>query len=545
MPQVPSTPRKLPIDRFLFTDIVARCRMIRGGRSTAPPLRVPPLQSSAMKKLLIVLALLVMLGLLAVFVGARILGPRFISVAPPSGNPIGEYDAPRPETSFLGLAIAVPTSLLDEIANAEVPQNFTGSEAKNFHKRIRNGAYAWDVVRGEIRFRNTGSGLALSVPFEGKAKLQGNLDAAIVEIPLDGNADVAGTAGGTLAPEVMADWNVNPNFTPELKLDKAALQLGQLGRIDIGDFLGGSLGQYLQKEARKITPALRKSLNLRREVTKLWNEAHLVEQVSDDPPVWAKVTPRRLLLGPIDYGTPDQISLAVAIETETYLVNRVPEAPTKAPLPELSPLAGAAGTDLRLPVVVSMAELNEVLAKEEFDIDTGIGTKVRVHGLAAEVGQGGYLNLKLDLEADKSRLGRGVAGTIWVRGRPVIDYEKQTLGFSGVELTVETRDKLTGAAAWLLEGLLVKGLEAQLRVDLNDYKAELDEEVQKAIAKADLPEGIDVSLRNLDVHLVDIYTITRHVEGGEPDPGIVVVVRATGDMSTRINRLDLKRDKAP
>src|SRR5690606_38952892 len=134
---------------------------------------------------------------------------------------------------------------------------------------------------------------------------------------------------------------------------------------------------------------------------------------------------------------------------------------------------------------------------------------------------------------------------IWVRGRPVIDYEKQTLGFSGVELTLETRDKLTGAAAWLLEGLLVKGLEAQLRVDLNDYKAELDEEVQKAIAKADLPEGIDVSLRNLDVHLVDIYTITRHVEGGEPDPGIVVVVRATGDMSTRINRLDLKRDKDP
>ncbi len=499
-----------------------------------------------MKKLLLVLALLAVLGLLSVFVGARVLGPRLLSVPPPSGSPIGEYDAPRPETSLLGLTIAVPTGLLDEIANAEVPQTFSGSERKDFHKRIRKGAYSWDIARGEIHFQNNGSGLDLSVPFAGKAKLGGHLDAAIVEIPLDGSADLAGTAGGTLAPEVMADWSVNPNFTPELRLDKAALQLGQLGRIDVGEFLGGSLGQYLQKEARKITPALRKRLNLRREVTKLWNEAHLAEQVSDDPALWVKVAPRRLFLGPIDYGTPEQLSLAVAIETETYLVNRAPEAPARAPLPELSPLDGAAGTDLRLPVVVSMAELNEVLAEEEFDIDTGIGAKVRVHGLAAEVGQGGYLNLKLDLEADQSRLGRGVAGTIWVRGRPVIDYDRQTLGFSEIELTVETRDRLTGAAAWLLEELLVRGLEAQLRVDLNDYKAELDEEVQEAIAKADLPQGIDVSLKNLDVHLVDIYTVTRPGEDGEPDPGIVVVVRATGDMSTRITSLDLmKRDENP
>lgn len=110
---------------------------------------------------------------------------------------------------------------------------------------------------------------------------------------------------------------------------------------------------------------------------------------------------------------------------------------------------------------------------------------------------------------------------------------------------METRDKLTGAAAWLLEGLLVKGIEAELRVDLNDYKAELDEEVQKAIAKAKLPEGIDVSLKNLEVKLTDIYTITRHSADGPPDPGIVIVIRATGDVGTRIDQLILKADKEP
>lgn len=498
-----------------------------------------------MKKVMLILAALVVAALLAVFVGARILGPRLISVVAPSGTPIGEFDIPRPETSLLAVNIAVPVTLLNEIANAEVPPRFEGSEEKNFHKTIKQGSYAWDVTRGEIRFQNTGSQLAFSVPFDGTAQVKGNLDAKILSVPIDGSVDVGGTAGGTLVPQVMPDWQINPNLTPALDLNKAALSLGQLGKMDISDLLGSSLGKYLQRETRKLTPSFKKSLNLRREVTKLWDQAYLSERVSDDPPLWVQVTPQRLLVAPIDFSQGDQISLTVGVQSATYLTNREPAAATRAPLPEMLPLEGPTGTDLNLPVVISMAELNEVLKTESFDIETGIGTKVEVSGLEAEVGQNGLLNLKLNLEADQSRLGRGVAGSIWVKGKPVINYVDQTLGFTEVELTVETRDKLTGAAAWLLEGLLVKGIEAELRVDLNDYKAELDEEVQKAIAKADLPEGLDVSLKNLEVKLTDIYTITRHSADGPPDPGIVIVIRATGDVGTRIDQLILKADKEP
>jgi len=498
-----------------------------------------------MKKIMLILAVLVVTALLAVFVGARILGPKLISVVAPSGTPIGEFDVPRPETSLLAVNIAVPVSLLNEIANAEVPPRFEGSEEKNFHQTIKQGSYAWDVTRGEIQFQNTGSQLAFSVPFDGTAQVKGNIDAKILSVPIDGSVDVGGTAGGTLVPQVMPDWQINPNLTPTLDLNKAALSLGQLGKMDISDLLGSSLGKYLQRETRKLTPSFRKSLNLRREVTKLWDQAYLSEKVSDDPPLWVQVTPQRLLVAPIDFSQADQISLTVGVQSATYLTNREPLAAERAPLPEMGPLEGPTGTDLNLPVVISMAELNEVLKTESFDIDTGIGTKVAVSGLEAEVGQNGLLNLKLNLEADKSRLGRGVAGSIWVKGKPVINFVDQTLGFTEVELTVETRDKLTGAAAWLLEGLLVKGIEAELRVDLNDYKAELDEEVQKAIAAADLPEGLDVSLKNLEVKLTDIYTITRHSADGPPDPGIVIVIRATGDVGTRIDQLILKADKEP
>ena len=498
-----------------------------------------------MKTILLIVAVLAIVALLAVFVGARILGPRLISVAAPSCDPIGGFDVPRPETSLLAVNITMPVAILEEIANAEVPPRFVGSEEKNLHKTIKGGSYAWDVTRGEIKFQNTGSQLSFSFPFDGTAQVKGNLDAKIITVPLDGSVDVGGTAGGTLIPQVMPDWQINPNLTPTLDLNKAALSLGQLGKIDISDLLGSSLGKYLQRETSKITPSFKKSLNLRREVTRLWDQAYLSERVSEEPPLWIQVTPQRLLVAPIDFSQPDQLSLTVGVQCATSLSNREPIAAPRAPLPEMAPLEGPAGTDLNLPVVISMAELNEVLKSESVQIDTGLGAKIDISGLEAEVGQNGLLNLKLNLEADKSRLGRGVAGSIWVKGKPVINYVDQTLGFTEVELTVETRDKLTGAAAWLLEGLFVKGLEAELRVDLNDYKAELNKEVQKAIAKADLPEGIDVSLQNLVVKLTDIYTVTRHSADGAPDPGIVLVIRATGDVGTKINPLVLKANKEP
>jgi hypothetical protein len=72
-------------------------------------------------------------------------------------------------------------------------------------------------------------------------------------------------------------------------------------------------------------------------------------------------------------------------------------------------------------------------------------------------------------------------------------------------------------------------------VDLDDYKEEIDEEVQKALQSENLPEGLDVTLENLNVGLADIYTITRYFAGGEPDPGIVIVVSATGSMKTTLS----------
>ncbi|MCG8602232.1 MAG: DUF4403 family protein [Verrucomicrobiales bacterium] len=496
-----------------------------------------------MKKFLLAFAIVIVGGILSLFVFTKFLGPKIIHVAAPTGEPVGKFDVPRPESSLLTVKIAVPIQMMNDLASKEIPAQFEGREKKSIHKRIKNGSYAWKAVRGDFVFENSGDRLAFATPFQGAAKVKGNLDAKILTIPIDSDVQIEGAIGGTVTPKILPDWQVDPQLVPQIQLSKASLNIGQLGRLDVSDLVGGSLGQYIQKEARKLTPAIRKKLNVRKSVSKLWHQAYLTRLISDDPKVWIRIDPQEVVLAPIDYSVPDRISFTLGIRSETIVTNREPGAPEKQPLPDLVPLDGPVPTELRLPLIVGMKELNEVLAAENIDIDTGIGTKIEISGMEAQIAQNGLLNLKLNIEADKSRLGRGVVGEIWVKARPVIDYEEQSLGFTDVELTVETKDKLTTAAAWLLEGLLTKGLESQLRVDLDDYQAEINEEVQKGLASADLPEGINVSVENLNITLQDIYTITRHSPEAAPDPGVVIVIRATGDLATEVNELLLKPDE--
>ncbi|MEX2578316.1 MAG: DUF4403 family protein [Verrucomicrobiales bacterium] len=498
-----------------------------------------------MKQTLVVLAVVIALGIAGVLLMLQVFGPRMIFVPAPSGQPLGDAEFPRPETSLLAVNFAVPLAMLEDAANAQVPERLRDSEEKDFHKHVKKGQYAWEVARGPIRLKNLAESLAFAMEIDGAAKFSGEIDARILRLPLSSTAEIGGVLGGTVSPEISPDWHVDPKLTPHLELSKANLSLGGVGSIDIGDLLGDSISQFVQKEARKLTPAIRKQLALRREVADLWNQAYISRNVSEDPPVWLNVTPRNVLLGPIDYSDPDQLGFTVAIESETFLTNREPEAPARAALPDLRPMDEPTSTNLKIPLIVNMTELNEILATESMDTDTGFGTKLEISGIQAEVGQEGFMNLRLDLEADQSRIGRGVAGQIWVRGRPMIDYDAQTLAFTDVELTVETRDRLTAAATWLLDDLLVRGLERKLRIDLNEYKEELNEEVRKAIQSADLPEGIDVSVQNLEIDLEDVYTVTRQFPGGDVDPAIVFVIRAQGDMDSRINERLLKPEQAP
>jgi len=487
-----------------------------------------------MKKIIIILGGILLLGLVALPFAAKYLAPQVINVPPPSGKAIGKFESPRAESSLLAIRVQIPVEALAQAANKEAPRQVQGSERKNIHKRISNGAYAWRIDRGSIRLQNTGQSLAFSTPIEGVAQASGNLNIKILQIPLRGTAQIGGIISGTINPQVAPNWQIIPNLVPRINLSKADLRIGQLGNISIRDLLQGSINPIIQQEAQKISPKVVKELDLKGEIQKLWDEAHVSDQVSKKPPIWINVKPNAVIATPLDYSVPEEISTVVAIQSQTSLTNSPPSTSAATALPNLQIVNVAPKTELRIPFIVSIARLNQELAKENFSVKTSLGTKIDVKGVKVIVGQNGFVNFSLNLNAQASKWNRPTKGVLWFQGKPIIDYDAQVLVFSEVDFTLETKDTLTTMATWLLEGLLVKSIEKGLRVDLNDYKAELDEELAKALKSDDIPKEIEVSVKNLDVKLAEIYTITKPGPAAEDDPGVVIVVQAKGEASTRL-----------
>jgi len=487
-----------------------------------------------MKKTLIISGALLFLVLVALPFVARHLAPRIVHVPAPSGQPIGKFDVPREEASLLAVRVQIPVQTLADAANREAPRQIQGGERRNIHKSIKNGSYVWSVARGLIRLRNTGQSLAFSAPIDGAARASGDLEIKFFRIPLQGTAEIGGFISGTLNPRVAPNWEIVPNVVPQVKLTKADLHIGQLGAIGISDLLQSAINPVIQEEARKIGPNVIRELDVKGEIQKLWDKANVTDQISKKPPIWIRVQPEEVVATPLDYSLPTDLSAVIAIQSRTSLSNSPPPETFPAPLPNLRIVNQPPRTDLRIPFIVNIDRLNQELSKESFSVKTSIGTKINVTGVQVLVGQNGFLNFSLNIYAQASRWNRPTKGNIWLQGRPIIDYEAQTLAFTDVNFTLETRDTLTTVAAWMLEELLVKSIEKELRIDLNDYKGELDEELQKALQSDDIPEDIEISVKGLDVKLADIYTITKRSLHDKADPGIVIVIEAKGEASTRL-----------
>lgn len=489
-----------------------------------------------MKKILLIVGGVLLLGLIAAPFALRKFGSQIIQVPPPTGLPIGEVDLPRPEQSLLAVQIVVPVATLQETLNAEAPTRLEGQEKKDFHKRVKNGSYAWAVERGDVVLQNTGTAVAFAAPIQGAAQVQGIVDARIVKLPISGTAQITGTLAGTLSPQVSPQWEIIPNLVPAVKLSSAELNIANLAQFDIKDLLESQLNPIVQKEAAKLGPKLQEQVDLKSEVRDLWLQGHLVEEISDDPAVWLTVDPLGIQASPILYTDPENISTTIAIIASTSVTNIEPAALAPKPLPPLSLASEAPRTDVRIPLVVGITRLNEALGRETFKAETSFGADIEFTGVEARIGQNGLVNFNVELVANHGALGHALQGNIWLQGKPIIDYEKQILAFSEVDLTVETRDRLTATAAWLLEGVLVKAVQKELRVSLDRYRDELDEELGKLLNSSKLPEGLEISIKDFDVRLADIYTTTRQVKGGDPDPGVVLVISASGAATSKLTK---------
>ncbi len=211
------------------------------------------------------------------------------------------------------------------------------------------------VERGRIRLGGTGDRITITMP----------VNATIAARKVGGI--VSKTATGSAVMHAVARMSLAGDWAPVAKVS-IDYDWSQPPGID---FLGQRIA-FASKADERLKPVivgLEKSLprelaklNLHDRLADVWREGFTSIMLNrDNPPVWLRLTPRRLGFGGYRIRNRRlEMVLAASALTETFVGNRPPD-PTPTPLPPPAKVAGEPGLRFFFPVLADYSQLEPVV----------------------------------------------------------------------------------------------------------------------------------------------------------------------------------------
>ncbi|MGN7930787.1 DUF4403 family protein [Sphingopyxis sp. 22461] len=277
------------------------------------------------------------------------------------------------------------------------------------------------VTRGPLRLRGEGSEIVVDVPLRATIAAR----------------DVGGVLKGeTATGAAMAHARIRIELTPDWRTEgKARISYGWTKAPGI-DFLGRRITFTDQADAklkpvvagveREVTREIAK-IDIRKQAADVWRQSFTsLELNRENPPVWMRVTPQRILYGGYRIEG-DRLNLNLGLEaiTETFVSGR-PNDPAPTPLPRLVREIPKPHLDVRVPVIADYAQLQPVvdraLAKRSQRpfVLPKLGSMMVKFGKSTIYGaEGGRVAVGVDVEAKlEMRSGAPTRGRIWMTAIP-------------------------------------------------------------------------------------------------------------------------------
>ncbi len=428
-----------------------------------------------------------------------------ISPAPPKGTgPAGSFPA---TTSSMSLAATFPRAAIAKQLENAIPRSF------HFDVNSRGARAFGTPSRGPITVSidPVNKRVSASTPVSGRVQVEKRV---IIDLPLIGRInrvasvgiDVSGVITASLSPVIGPKWEVNPRLALSAKVNRAVAKTF-LGDIDVTGHVQGSVGGAVNGVKGSVNAKLREAMDLRRRCERLWNEMNTVRKLSDDPPTWLRITPRRATFGQFRY-TADSIEsgLSLDLEARAFVQDEAP-AVLKAPFRDL--IVGEKPGDefslslpIEIPHSVVSRQLKSQLMRGPIDLPGDVSVVI-TDASAHSFGDG--LLLTLDFSARQGP-SKSASGRLYVRGVPTLDVAADEVRLGKLALTAETRDALDENAGWLaradLPGSLSQAVAIKLRGALSRVREKATEQLDSLRTR--FPREFAVKMSMTDLHVVTL-----------------------------------------
>jgi len=263
---------------------------------------------------------------------------------------------------------------------------------------------------------------------------------------------------------IQNDWSISATtFSDGYEwITTPVLQLA--GGISIPlPFISDLILEANQKDINtQIDKAFQSSFNLKSYFTPIWNTIQMPIKLSDEYPLWVKITPLEISTVPIQ-GSSNMINHTIGIKAYTELFyGDEPAYKVNENLPDLK-ITSRLDNDfnISLGLDVPFMHINEIANKQMVGFQYRQGKNLIEVKEVFLFGSGGKLVVALKIAGT-------IKGTIYLSGKPYYDRETSSLKVKELDFDIRTKNVLIRSASWIFHQNLLQNLEQQLSFPIGD-----------------------------------------------------------------------------
>lgn len=277
---------------------------------------------------------------------------------------------------------------------------------------------------------------------------------------------------------ITEDWGIK-TVTQVIRYDwlrKPRLKMGVVN-LPIGFIAGLVMENSKSSLARSIDKLVQEQFGLRQMVGEAWEKMYEPVLVSEAYNTWLAVNPQSIGMAPLEMKG-DRIRGAIFVETRPQVnIGRLPANTRPLPLPNLQARQDTGeGFTIYVNTVISYEEA-ERIAKEQMLGETFSQGKraVRVEDIEL-YGQGNKIIVNTVLSGSYN-------GSIYLVGKPVYNFRKNTIEIESLDYELSTRNFLLRSAGWLLKSTMKNKIEENMNFlldyNLQEMKAQFQEQLEE------------------------------------------------------------------
>ena len=375
-------------------------------------------------------------------------------------------EPPKPELSYLNIAIGIPLQPIEKAAEEEVPR---AVGVDPFKYQMGGGAAppacgidgGYSITRAPLAM--SGSGEVITTSVDLSYWLKGRK-----QVPCPGPVTTA-SCGTDGEPPRTANVSINTTITILPDLTTSVHSLGPVVpgnqcvlhplELDVTDEVVSGFDTALRKMLPVMDKRVAAGLDLRKRVEAGW--ARMSEPTELRPNVWLALNPEGIGVVPV---TVAEGELRTGIQLRLRPVVRRARSRVQHEAVAAGRRRRARDT-FKLQIPVDMQEsFVQARLEKALDLDQGgmtmsmSGYNVRVTG-ADVYGEGSQMVVKLTFTGDLS-------GTGYLKGTPFYDPGTRILSFPDLDYTLETNDALLKTANWFAQGEVRDRLRERFTIDM-------------------------------------------------------------------------------